>query len=65
MNLDAEIERPHAKQTTKDDRNKTIFVIRLKADRDDASIRALRWLLKRAKRLFGMTALSVIEERTS
>ena len=40
----------------------TVFVIRLRADRDDASIRALRWLLKRAKREFGMTALSVVEE---
>lgn len=40
---------------------KVVFVIRLRADRDD-SIRALRWLLKRAKREFGMVALSVREE---
>lgn len=40
----------------------TIFVLRLRADRDDSSIRALRWILKIAKRQFGMIALSVREE---
>ena len=59
-NLDAEIGRPHARRI--DHHNKTIFIIRLRADRDDSSIRALRWLLKRAKRDFHMTALSVTEE---
>ena len=59
QNLDAEIGRPHARRI--DHHNKTIFIIRLRADRDDSSIRALRWLLKRAKHIH-MTALSVTEE---
>jgi hypothetical protein len=42
--------------------NETIFVVRLRADRD--GIRALRWLLKTAKRQFGMTALSVTAEKS-
>lgn len=63
MRPNAEIERPHAKQTKRiADHTKTVFVIRLRADRDDASIRAIRWLLKRAKRDFNMIALSVREE---
>jgi hypothetical protein len=41
-----------------------VFVVRLRADSDDSSIRALRWILKVAKRQFGMTALSVIEEQS-
>jgi hypothetical protein len=44
--------------------NETVFVVRLRADSEDSSIRALRWLLKTAKRQFGMTALSVIEEQS-
>ena len=39
-----------------------IFVLRLQATRDDASVRALRWILKIAKRQFGMRCLSVVEE---
>ena len=61
MRPNAEIRRPDATQT-KRIVDQTVFVVRLKADRDDASIRALRWLLKRAKRDFHMTALSVTEE---
>ena len=61
-NADTEFLPSHVKQTRIDDHTKAIFVIRLKADRDDASIRALRWLLKRARRDFGMIALSVREE---
>jgi hypothetical protein len=41
----------------------TIFVVRLKADRDDASIRALKWILKVAWRHFHMKCLSVVEEK--
>jgi hypothetical protein len=63
MRPNAEIIRPDAKPPRRiADHNKTVFLIRVRADRDDASIRALRWLLKRAKRQFGMTALSVTEE---
>jgi hypothetical protein len=45
-----------------EEKRTTVFLVRLRADRDDSSVRALRWLLKRALREFGMTALSVTEE---
>lgn len=54
----------HKTEAEKRTNNTTVFIVRLRADRDDSSIRALRWLLKRAKREFGMTALSVTEEQT-
>jgi hypothetical protein len=52
-----------ARTTERRPDNETVFVVRLRADRDDVSIRALRWLLKRAKREFGMVAVSVREEK--
>jgi hypothetical protein len=44
--------------------NETIFVVRLRADRDDASIRALKAFLKAAWRRHGLKALSVREEKS-
>jgi hypothetical protein len=58
ISLDGGTIRPKTKQ------KRTIFVVRLRADSDDDPIRALRWLLKRAKRDFGMTAVSVTEEKS-
>ena len=61
MRANAEIERPDDNQTNRKTTTNS-FLIRLKADRCDSSVHALRWLLKTAKRRFGMTALSVTEE---
>jgi hypothetical protein len=39
-----------------------VFVVRLRATDNAAAIRGLRWLLKTARRSFGLKALSVTEE---
>jgi hypothetical protein len=40
-----------------------VFVIRLRAAKDDGSIRSLRWLLKRLLRGHQLVCVSVSEER--